>query len=128
MKDWISFSYAVKISILQVQNEFKNKQQLLEYLDQLVIENNSGCPSLVEGMNKMYELGVKIERTLLGQVWELGTQIRLRELYSVGVDLNSFKEQYKKFENFQAQLSMNGIFAVYKPVLSLIAEANHQKL
>jgi hypothetical protein len=51
-------------------------------------------------MNKMYELGVKIERTLLGQVWELGTQIRLRELYSVGVDLNSFKEQYKKFENF----------------------------
>ena len=128
MTDWISFSYAVKISILQVQKEFKNKEQLLEYLDQLAIENNSDCPSLVEDMNKVYALGAQIERTLLGQVWELGTQIRLRELYDVGVDLNRFKEQYKKYENFQEQLRMTGIFAVYKPVLSQIAEANHQKL
>jgi hypothetical protein len=37
---------------------------------------------------------------LLGQVWELGSQIRLRELYDIRVDLNRFKEQYKKYENF----------------------------
>jgi hypothetical protein len=51
-------------------------------------------------MNNMKELGVKIERTLLCQVWEMGTQIRLRELYDFEVDLNRFKEQYKKYDYF----------------------------
>lgn len=33
LKDWISFSYEVKISFLRAKEQFKNKQKLLEYLD-----------------------------------------------------------------------------------------------
>lgn len=49
-------------------------------------------------MNKVFELSNELEDYLFSQVWELGTHIRVRELYDIGDDLNRFKEQYKKYE------------------------------
>ncbi len=92
---------------------------MLEYLETLDKENKIECPSLLRDMNELYDLAAKIEETLLGQVWDLGAHIRVHELFAIGVDLNRFKEYYKKYENFEEKLSMNGIFAVYKRVLSL---------
>ena len=54
------------------------------------------------------------------QVWGLGAQIKLSELIAMGAGLNRYKEQHRKYDNFEEQLRISGIFAIYKPVLSLI--------
>jgi hypothetical protein len=54
------------------------------------------------------------------KVWEMGTQIRLNELFAMGKDLNRYKEQHRKYANFEQKLHMSEIFAIYKPVVSLI--------
>ena len=38
----------------------------------------------------------------------------------MGAGLNRYKEQHRKYETFEEQLRMSGIFTVYKPMLSLI--------
>jgi len=58
----------------------------------------------------------------------MGTQIRLSELFAIGGKLNRYKEQHRKYEHFEQQLHMSGIFAIYKPVLSKIAIEKGEKL
>ena len=46
----------------------------------------------------------------------------------MGAGLNRYKDQHRKYENFEQQLHMSGIFAIYKPVISLIAIEKGEKL
>lgn len=57
-------------------------------------------------MNKVFDLSNELEDYLFSQVWELGTQIRVKELYAVEDDLNSFKEHYKKYKYLEEHLHM----------------------